>query len=430
MDTHAPHARAAPLGGRLVTPTFLICLGVVAVAFVLLSVRFALGLGSVTAMNDGYPWGIWIAWDVVVGTALSTGGYAMALLVYVLNRGRYHPLVRSALLISALGYTLAGYSVLIDLGRWWNMWEIPVLPWRWNGESVLLEVALCVMLYTGVLWLEVSPALLERARRADMPPRLRAFATRATPLIEKALPWVIALGVLLPTMHQSSLGSLMLLAGHKLHPLWQTPFLPLLFLLSSIALGYAAVVMESTLTSKIFRLPGELPLLRGLRPAAVLATALWLVVRLADVARRGQLDAAFALEWHSMLFLVELALALASLVVLTRGRSDAPTLFRGAMLLVASGLLYRLSAFLIAFDPGQGWRYFPSVGEVLVTLGLIAGEIASYLVLVKLFPILVARPMRPRTVAPPPSGLAGVPDAVPAAMPAVVPAHVSTPRSR
>ena len=392
VGTQVSHPRAAPIGGPLATRTARVCLALLALTFVLLSVRFARGLGATTGMNDGYPWGIWIAWDVVVGTALSTGGYAMALLVYVLNRGRYHPLVRSALLMSALGYTLGAYSVVIDLGRWWNLWKIPTMPLRWNGQSVLLEVALCVMLYTAVLWIEVSPALLERAREGDVPPRWRERAARVAPVLERALPWVIALGVLLPTMHQSSLGSLMLLAGRKIHPLWQTPALPLLFLLSSIAMGYAAVVLEAMLTVAGFGLRCELPLLRGLKPAALVALVGYAGVRVADLAWRGQLGAVLALDRHALLFLAEMALALVPAAMLAWGRDDPPTLFRAAALLATGGILYRLSTFLIAYDPGQGWRYFPSVAELLVTVGLIAGELLTYLVLVKRLPILAARP--------------------------------------
>jgi Ni/Fe-hydrogenase subunit HybB-like protein len=105
----------------------------------------------ITAMNDGYPWGLWIAFDVVTGTALACGGYAVALLVYVLNKGKYHPLVRPAVLTSALGYTLAGAGVGLDVGRWWSVWRVPLFFWRWNLNSVLLEVALCIMSYMFVL---------------------------------------------------------------------------------------------------------------------------------------------------------------------------------------------------------------------------------------------------------------------------------------
>ena len=166
------------------------------------------GIGAVSAMNDGFPWGIWITYDVVVGTAFACGGYSMALLVYVFNNGEYHPLVRPALLASMFGYTLAGVSVFIDIGRYWQIYNV-FLPWFTNFNSVLLEVALCIALYIGVLWVEFSPAFIEAK-------------TGTKSKVNKVLIFFIALGVLLPTMHQSSLGSLMILAGAKLSQLWWT----------------------------------------------------------------------------------------------------------------------------------------------------------------------------------------------------------------
>src|SRR5687767_11409029 len=216
---------AVPVGGKLVTRGYkvLLALGVVGILVILW--RFAVGLGASTALSDGYPLGLWIALDVVTGTALACGGYAVALLVYIFNKGRYHPLVRPAILTSALGYTMAGLSVAIDLGRPWNMWKIPLFFWDWNLNSPLLEVALCIMAYVFVLWIELSPAFLQQFRGARQP-WLKRSAERTQPIVEKSLMWVIALGMLLPTMHQSSLGALMLLAGPKLHPLWHTPLLP------------------------------------------------------------------------------------------------------------------------------------------------------------------------------------------------------------
>ena len=204
---------AIPVGGRIWTKPFKVLLVLFLISGALLLWRFAAGLGAVTALNDGYPWGLWIAYDVVVGTALACGGYAVAILLYVLNRGKYHPLIRPAILTSALGYSLAGFAVLIDVGRWWNLFKVPISFWHWNLNSILLEVALCIMAYMVVLWIELSPALLERWARGPGG-RMHRVASRLSPVIEKSLVWIIALGLLLPTMHQSSLGSLMILALH------------------------------------------------------------------------------------------------------------------------------------------------------------------------------------------------------------------------
>jgi Ni/Fe-hydrogenase subunit HybB-like protein len=357
--------------------------------------RFAFGLGSVTALNDGYPWGLWIAFDVVIGTALACGGYAMALLVYVLNRGEYHPAIRPALLTSAFGYSIAGASVVLDVGRYYELWKVPVYFWRWNINSVLLEVALCIMAYVVVLWIELSPAFLERGETAPWP-RVRAFSTWARPHINKALIWIIALGMLLPTMHQSSLGSLMLLSGPRLHPLWNTPLLPLLFLVSCIGMGYAAVVMEGTLSSWLLKRRLERDMLAGLGRAMLPVFVLFLVLRVGDLAWRGQLGALFAFDGYSVLALIELALfAAAPLLLLSDAqRRDVTNLFRGAMLLLLAGALYRIDTFLVAFNPGAHYSYFPSVGEILITVGLVAMEILAYIVIVSYFPILTGHPKR------------------------------------
>src|SRR6266496_2419722 len=155
------NSQAEPVGGPLVTPVTRTLAGLVGLAAALIAWRFVAGLGATTALNDGYPLGLWIAFDVVTGTALACGGYAVALLVYILNQGRYHPLVRPALLTSALGYSLAGAGVLLDVGRWWAIWKVPVYFWHWNFNSALLEVALCIMAYMVVAWIELSPAFLE-----------------------------------------------------------------------------------------------------------------------------------------------------------------------------------------------------------------------------------------------------------------------------
>ncbi|HEY7528622.1 MAG TPA: NrfD/PsrC family molybdoenzyme membrane anchor subunit, partial [Candidatus Deferrimicrobiaceae bacterium] len=150
-----------PVGGPILTGTFLVSAAIFLVSVLILAWRFIVGLGPTTAMNDLYPWGIWITYDVVVGTALACGGYAVALLCYVLNKGKYHHLIRPAILTSALGYSLAGVSVIIDLGRYWNVWKVPLL-WNWNRNSILLEVAICIMTYVVVLWIELAPAFLEK----------------------------------------------------------------------------------------------------------------------------------------------------------------------------------------------------------------------------------------------------------------------------
>ncbi len=388
---YATGSRARAVGGPIFTKTVVALLLIAALAVVLIAVRFALGLGATTAMNDGYAWGLWIAFDVVTGTAFGCGGFAIALLVYIANRGQYHPLVRPALLTSALGYSIAGFSVLLDLGRPWLAWKIPFMFWHWNPHSVLLEVALCIMAYMLVLWVELSPAFLEKARDSGSA-TLRNFAERTLPILRKSMLWVIALGMLLPTMHQSSLGSLLLLSGPRLHPLWNTPLLPLLFLISCIAMGFGAVVLESTLSSRYFGRSAHRDMLASLGGWILPIVSLFLLIRVVDLVVRDQLGALLALDRYGTMAAVEIALFAASIVMM-RSQSQRlrlGNLFRASMCLMAAGTLYRFNVYLLAFQPGEHWGYFPSLTELLITVGLVAGEVAAFIVLVRLFPILEA----------------------------------------
>lgn len=367
-----------PLGGKVLTKPFFVLLAIAGIALILLAKRFIFGIGSVSNMNDGFPWGIWIAYDVVVGTALACGGYSMALLVYVANKGEYHPLVRPALLASMLGYTLAGVSVFIDLGRYWQMYNI-FLPQYANIHSVMFEVALCIGLYVVVLWIEFAPAFLEKFRSEKMLKKL-----------DKILFVFIALGVLLPTMHQSSLGTMILMAGHKLSPLWWTSFLPLLFLVSAITMGYAMVVFESTLSSVGFKRPLETDVLSKISKIMPWLIGFYLLVRFEHINHGGYFSLVFDGSFKSVMFLLENAFYLIPFLILIypSNRKNPKLLFISAVSLLLGGSFYRFNAYLVAFDPGTGWQYFPSVSEILITFGVVAVEIMAYLLIVKKLPVL------------------------------------------
>ncbi len=389
MSVHA----AAPLGGRILTPFFKALLFVAGLGVLALAVRFLQGLGAATAMSDGYGFGLWIAFDVVVGTAVGCGGYSMALLVYLANKGQYHPLVRPAMLTGALGYTFAGASIFIDVGRYWHIWKIPTFAGWWNSSSALLEVALCVMAYIVVLWLEFSPAVLEGWRQGPnaFPKRL---AETWGPRLSKAMPWIIALGLLLPTMHQSSLGTVMLLPTSKVNGLWLTSWLPLLFLINAIFLGYGAVIAEATISAFGFKRPRETALLASMAPIISALLLLFSGIRLVDILLGGRIGLAFAPTRFALFFWLETVLTVVPAMMLlgARARASTAALFRAALLILAGGVLYRFDTYLVAYDPGPGWSYFPAVGEIAITVGLVAMEIMIYIYAVKKFPVLSAAP--------------------------------------
>ncbi len=206
------------------------------------------------------------------------------------------------------------------------------------------------------------------------------------PRLEKVLIFIIVLGITLPTMHQSSLGSLLLIAATKLHPLWHSPFLPLFFLINCIYIGYSIAILESVISSYAFRRPYEIPQLSGLAGIIPWLATLWLAVVVGDLAWRGQLGAAWRFDLYSCFFLLEFALlGFGSLILFRdRNRHSPRWLFVSAALIVLGGALYRFNVYLIGFNPGQGWIYFPSLAEVMISVGIVAIELLGYQVLVKL----------------------------------------------
>jgi Ni/Fe-hydrogenase subunit HybB-like protein len=366
-----------PLEGRILTPTFLICGLLFLISLIFMAKRFIYGLGAVTHLNDGYPWGLWIAFDVVIGTALGCGGYAMAIAVYVFNKGNFHSLVRPALMTSLFGYTLAGVAVVLDVGRYWHLYNI-FLPWHMNPNSVLLEVALCVGAYVAVLWIEFSPTFLTRLG-----------ADKAKASLKKIMFIFIALGILLPTMHQSSLGTMMVIAGSKLSPLWWTRLLPVLFLISCIFLGYAVVVAESSITGSIYRIEDESHLLEKLSGGMAWLIAVYLVIRLADIGVRGHLDLVFRGDVMGNMFLLENLLLVVPMAVLfvPANRKNSRLLFLCAVSIVCAAALYRFNTYVVGFDPGNGWHYFPSTGEIFISLGIVSLEIMAFLYFIKRLPV-------------------------------------------
>ena len=367
------------IGGPIWTKPFKILTVFAVIGIVLILKRYLFGLASVTNLNDGYPWGLWITYDVVTGTAIACGGYAMALLVYIFNRGQYHPLVRSALLASMFGYTLAGVSIYIDVGRWWQLHNI-FLPAYANINSVMFEVAFCVAAYVMVMWIEFSPAFFEG----------RPGQEKKLKFVNRFMIIFIALGVLLPTMHQASLGSMMIIGGDKLSALWQTMFLPMLFLITAVAMGYGMVVFESMFSSIGLKRPLETSLLSKISVLVPRLLLAFFIIRYADLIWRGAIGEIVAFDLNSIMFIIENLIYLYALVILwsEKNRKIPYKLFSGAVAMVLAGALYRFNTYMIGYNPGNGYSYFPSFQEIMITVGIIAIEIMAYLIIVKKFPVL------------------------------------------
>ena len=374
------------IGGRLVSRLTIALALLIGIALFFLYQRFVHGLGAVTNINNGYPWGIWVVWDVVIATGFACGGYALALLVYVMNRGEFHPMIRAALTASVFGYSLGGLSVLIDLGRYWNFWHI-LSPSYFNPGSVMFEVAACITLYVIVLWIEWFPTFLEWLGARGIQ---KAF--------ERLLFVFIGLGVLLPSMHQSSLGSLLIAMGYQVHPLWQTQFLPLLFLMTALCMGYAVVIFEATLSAVGFArdVREELPLLRRLGKVVASVLLMFMVLRFADIIDRGETGRLTEQTLQTVMFWIETALFAFPIAAFSfgAGQNRMSRLFPASASMLAGAVLYRIDAFLVAYNSPTHWHYFPSASEIMVTLGVIAIEVLALIFFVKIFPILPGREYR------------------------------------
>ena len=394
---------------RIYTRPFFALLSLALVGLFFIAVRFTKGIGAVTNLSDGYPWGIWVANDISIGTAIACGGYAVAVLIYIHNRWHYHPLIRSAILTSLFGSFLAACAVVVDIGRPWNAFGF-FLPTRWHPTSALFELGLGIIGYCLAQSIEFfpfimsalergGPKLLRRAafylqprpapgapapvgsRSALLPLTASSFHER----LNRVLICIVVLGTVLPTMHQSALGSLMLIASTKLHPLWYTAFLPLLFLIDCIYLGYAMVILESIVSSLILKRDYEREELASLARLIPWLTVAWFAIRVGDLVQRDQLSAVFHGDFYSGFFLAEtFLLASGSVLLFSREQRRSPRLlFISAAMLLVGGGLYRFNVYLIGFNPGTGWHYFPSFAEVMISMGIVSLEILGYQLLVK-----------------------------------------------
>ncbi|MGD8362492.1 MAG: Ni/Fe-hydrogenase cytochrome b subunit, partial [Gemmatimonadota bacterium] len=286
------HVRSAPTGMPLFTGGVRVMLALMAVGLGFAAARFIWGLGAVTHLDNQFPWGIWIAIDVASGVALAAGGFTTAALAHIFHRERYETVVRPALLTALLGYTFVVLGLLVDLGRYYNVWH-PMLPMMWSGHSVLFEVGMCVMFYLTVLYIEFLPIVVERFRgRVRLPrfPGAERALERVLAVLDSTLSRVmfvfVILGVVLSTLHQSSLGGLMVIAPSKVHPLWWTPILPLLFFLSAVSVGFPMVVFESMITSRSMGRKPEMDVLAPLAKLVPVVLFIYLAFKVGDLTQR------------------------------------------------------------------------------------------------------------------------------------------------
>ncbi|MFQ5578057.1 MAG: NrfD/PsrC family molybdoenzyme membrane anchor subunit [Anaerolineae bacterium] len=353
----------------------------VAIGLVVAVIRFASGLGAVSNLSDGRAWGLWISFDLYCGVALAAGGFTMAAIVYIFRLQTYYPIIHSAILTAFLGYLMVIIALLVDLGLPWRIWHIIIY---WNPHSPLFEVGWCVLLYTTVLALEFSPNVFERF---DMQVPLRWVRAIQIPL-------VIA-GVVLSTLHQSSLGSVLLMMPDKLHPLWFTPVLPILFLLSALAVGVAMVIVETSLSAKGLNHHVDPEILAGLGRFLPYLLGLYLLVKLADLLVAGEIGLVFGAGMYSVLFLLEVGGGVVLpliLFALPAVRHNDTARFWSAALVVLGLVLNRFNASLIALAPRPGTIYVPHPMEFAISIAIVAAGILAYILANRYLPIAHYQP--------------------------------------
>ena len=374
---------------RYVTPFNVVAAAIIAVGVLVAVVRFTMGLGACTNLSDNNPWGLWIGFDVLVGVALAAGGYVTSCAVYVFGMKKYHPIVRPAVLTGFLGYVLVAVGLLFDIGRSWRLPYPFVMSQGWT--SVMFEVAACVALYLLVLFLEFLPVPFEWLRYT----KLRNFFVALT------IPLTIA-GVILSTLHQSSLGALFVITPGKLHPLWYSPYLAVFFFVSSIVAGLSMVIFESGLSHRVFRdkLDPDHPvdhdaLTLGLAKAAALVLFAYFGMKTIGLTHGNHW--ALLNTGYGHWFLIEvLGFVLLPCFLFTSAvRRRNATLARFAAALAAIGIIVnRLNVSIIAFNwqlPSEQ-RYFPHWMEFAITISLVTGGVLAFKLIVEHMPVLREHP--------------------------------------
>jgi Ni/Fe-hydrogenase subunit HybB-like protein len=325
-----------------------------------LYIRAVYGLGAATNLTDRFPWGLWKGFNVLTGIGLGAGGFTVAATVHILNLKRYKPILRIALLTAFLGYSLMVVALMIDIGQPQRIWHPIVM---WNEHSVLFEVAWCVMLYLTVLSLEFAPAVCERFGWRKV---LSAVRLISAP--------VVIFGVVLSTLHQSSLGTLFLIVPEKLYGLWYTPLLPGLFFISAVCAGLAMVIFACWQSSQAFGRQVPAPLLEGVSRVLAILLLVYQSMRFVDLFRRDALRLLMQNRMETWLFGLETALLVAPLLLLLRpsNRANPGVLYLCSLMVLFGFVANRLNVSITGLEASQATHYIPKWPEVMITLSLIS----------------------------------------------------------
>lgn len=418
---------------RSVGPGTILLYLLAALGIVLAIWRFAFGIGAISNLNQGYPWGFWIGFDILAGIALAAGGFVVAALVHIFGGKKYHALVRPAIFTALLGYLLFIVGLLVDIGRPWTIWHMMIY---WHHESPMFEVGWCVMMYTTVLILEFLPVVFEKYRLTDLLATWRKYVpwvawllvTLFTFAMTQSLVWVAAVGgvlllfnvlvslgairrdpdtptilimagVIFSTMHQSSLGTVFTMIPHKLSALWFSPILPVLFFVSAVMAGLAMVIVEAMWSARHYRREPETHLLRGIARGLTWVIVLYIGIKIVDMAVRGALDDAVAFTPKALAFWIEVVIGLLiplTLLMLEETLNNNKGLFWAAFLVVIGMIMNRLNVAITGIEAVYPVAYVPLWAEVAVSVGIVAAGILAYRWVTERFPVLEEHaPSRP-----------------------------------
>jgi len=367
----------------------LILLAFMSIAFVVAMWRYLFGIGAISNLSNAYPWGFWVSFDLFTGIAISSGAFVIASLVYIFELEQYRPLVRPTLVTGLLGYLMEGIALLVELGQPQRIWYF--LRYQ-NFTSFLLFIGLYVMIYIGVLAVEFAPAVFERLKW-----------DKYANLLKRWMKPIVIFGAVISTLHQASLGSLLLIQPTKLNPLWWTPWIPPLFFVSAIAIGLAMTIFESSLSSRYFQRGLETHLLKKLARGIPYVLGLYLVMKFVQLTLEGRLNLLFTSGLMSVLFWAEILIGVVIPIIwfsVKKNQTSPSGLLTGAVITLLGLILNRFNVSWFAVqhpDPlfyvptfMGNVDYFPTLPEVAVSIGIFSAGIMAFGLLAKYFPVFEA----------------------------------------
>lgn len=353
-----------------------ILISLMGIGLVVALVRFAMGIGPISNLTNTYPWGFWISFDIFTGIAITSGAFILAALTYIFEIKTFRPLLMPSILTALLGYVMEALALLVDLGRPERIWHMIIYQ---NFTSAMLIVGLCVMGYLAVLSVLFVPVVFDGLKMPKYADLFRRFAKPA-----------VIVAVTIATVHQGALGALMLIQPTKLHPLWWTPILPLLFFISALPIGLAMIIFESTLSARAFGLVPETHLLEKLARYIPTTLGVYVAVKFIQLAVAGNLARLFDSGLNSLLFWAEIVIGVIIPAILFSQKSIRTSpqgLFNSAVILLIGMILNRFNVSWFGVKHLGSVTYAPSLPEISISFAILSAGILAFGLAGKLLPL-------------------------------------------